>query len=101
MAIALLALSRRAKPVAAYLFGSRAEGKAGPWSDYDLAVFIDGVENWDFIGIARLCAVIQKEAGDYIELHVFPAKALVSPEPASFAAFVIRHGIRLKTDEAA
>jgi predicted nucleotidyltransferase len=42
---ALHALSVRARPVAAYLFGSRAEGHADAWSDYDLAVFIEGAEN--------------------------------------------------------
>jgi len=30
--------------VAAYLFGSRAEGRADEWSDYDLAVFVEGAE---------------------------------------------------------
>jgi len=44
---ALKSLSLRSRPVAAYLFGSRAEGCAGQWSDYDLAVFIEGAEKWD------------------------------------------------------
>jgi predicted nucleotidyltransferase len=101
MSRALSALSLRARPVAAYLFGSRAEGRADKWSDYDLAVFIEGAENWDLPGLARFCAAIQKEAGDDIELHVFPASQARDPEPASFAAFIITHGIRLPLEELA
>jgi predicted nucleotidyltransferase len=93
--IALELLSRRAHPVAAYLFGSRAEGLADKWSDYDLAVFVEGAEKWDLPSLARFCASIQKEAGDDIELHIFPASQAYSPEPASFAAYILNHGVRL------
>ena len=95
MRSALLALSVRARPVAAYLFGSRAEGRADAWSDYDLAVFIEGAENWEPDDLARFCATVQKEAGDDIELHVFPAAQARTAEPASFAAYIIAHGIPL------
>lgn len=96
---ALRALSLRVHPVEAYLFGSRAEGRADEWSDYDLAVFIEGAEHWDLPRLALFCADIQKEAGDDIELHVFPALHTQTPEPASFAAFIISHGIRLPVGE--
>ena len=99
--LAFEALSRRARPVAAYLFGSRAEGRADKWSDYDLAVFIEGSEAWDMVRLARFCASIQKEAGDDIELHVFPAAQATAPEPASFAAYIIAHGIRLSLEDLA
>lgn len=99
--LALEALSRRVRPVAAYLFGSRAEGRTGPWSDYDLAVFIEGSETWDMVRLARFCASIQKEAGDDIEVHVFPAGQATEPEPASFAAYIIAHGIPLALDDLA
>ena len=99
MSRALSALARRARPVAAYLFGSRAEGRADEWSDYDLAVFVEGVENWDLVNRALFCAAIQKEAGDDIELHIFPAAQATAPDPASFAAFIIAHGIRLPLAE--
>ena len=94
---ALQALSRRARPVAAYLFGSRAD----PWSDYDLAVFVEGAEKWDMTALACFCAAIQKEAGDDIELHIFPAAQANAPEPASFTAYIIAHGIRLPLEELA
>ncbi|MBU1179666.1 nucleotidyltransferase domain-containing protein [Patescibacteria group bacterium] len=35
----------------AYFFGSRANGKAGPLSDYDFAVFIDGKDKKIFFDI--------------------------------------------------
>jgi predicted nucleotidyltransferase len=98
---ALESLARRASPVAAYLFGSRVEGRADRWSDYDLAVFVEGAETWDMPSLARLCAAIQKEAGDDIELHIFPATQAVAPEPASFAAYVIAHGVRLPLEDLA
>jgi predicted nucleotidyltransferase len=98
---ALRAVSLRARPVAAFLFGSRAEGRADAWSDYDVAVFIDGAENWDPVVLARFCAAVQKEAGDDIELHVFPAALMRAAAPASFAAYVISDGIRLPLDEIA
>lgn len=101
MRVALQALCRHVHPVAAYLFGSRAEGRADKWSDYDLAVFIAGVETWDMPRLARFCAEIQQEAGDDIELHIFPASQAAAPEAASFAAYIIAHGIRLPLEELA
>jgi predicted nucleotidyltransferase len=99
MSVAMRALSRRARPVAAYLFGSRAEGRADQWSDYDLAVFIEGAEQWDLPGVARFCAGIQAEAGDDIELHIFPASDHDRPEKGSFAEYILRRGIPVQTGE--
>lgn len=98
MHIALRAFVRHARPVAAYLFGSRAEGCAHEWSDYDLAVFIEGAEKWDMIQLARFCAEIQKEAGDDIELHIFPASQITAPQSASFATCIVKHGILLSLE---
>lgn len=99
MRVALDAVSRRVHPVAAYLFGSRAEGCADEWSDYDLAVFVEGAETWDLPQLARFCAQVQKEAGDDIELHVFSADQARAPERASFAAHIVAHGICLSPTE--
>jgi len=93
------AVCHRSRPVSAYLFGSRVEGGADKWSDYDLAVFIEGAEKWDITKLARFCSEIQKEAGDDIELHIFPASKSQKPEPASFAAHIISHGISLPLEE--
>lgn len=81
--LALEALSLRVRPDSVYLFGSRAEGGADEWSDYDLAAFLDGAEHWDIFDRARLSAEVQKEAGDDIELHVFPAEQARTRNPAA------------------
>ena len=96
---AVRVLSRTARVRGAYVFGSHLEGKADTWSDIDIAVFVEGVESWDVRQRARAAASVQKEVGDDVELHIFPADALISPPPASFAAYVIRHGARVPDEE--
>ena len=92
---AVVCLSRFATVTAAYLFGSQVEGRADQWSDIDLAVFVESLEAWDIYDRARISAQVQKEAGDDIELHFFPAEALQHHHKASFAAWVLNHGVRL------
>lgn len=92
---AVVSLSRFAKVAAAYLFGSQVEGRADEWSDIDLAVFVGGLEAWNLHDRARIAAQVQKEAGDDIELHFFPAEAIQHHHKASFAAWVLDHGIRI------
>jgi predicted nucleotidyltransferase len=92
---AVVSLSRFAKVTAAYLFGSQVEGRADHWSDIDLAVFIEGVEAWSLPDRARIAAKVQKEAGDDIELHFFPASSLDDPPPGGFAQYILRHGMRI------
>lgn len=92
---AWVALSKQVTPTAVYLFGSRVDGRVHEWSDYDLAVFIEGAEDWDLTSIVKLCSSVQKEAGDDIELHVFPASRIDKPEPGSFSEYVLKHGIQL------
>ena len=92
---AIEVLKRHATVLAPFLFGSHVEGTAGPDSDVDLAVFIEGEERWDVRQSTRLTVLVQREAGYDIELHFFPASALKHPEPASFAAYVLRHGIKI------
>jgi hypothetical protein len=62
---------------------------------------IEGAENWEPDDLARFCATVQKEAGDDIELHVFPAAQARTVELASFAAYIIAHGIPLALEESA
>lgn len=92
---ALDILARNMSIVAAFLFGSYANGTADEWSDIDIAVFAEGVEEWDIRKRARAIAALQKEAGDDIELHFFPAASLKRFDPASFAAWVLANGIEL------
>jgi predicted nucleotidyltransferase len=92
---AVASLSRFAVVTAAYLFGSQVEGRADQWSDIDLAVFVEGLETWDLHDRARIAAQVQREVGDDIELHFFPAAALAHHHNASFAAWILRHGVKL------
>ena len=80
---------------AVYLFGSQMEGNTDEWSDIDIAVFIDGIEDWDIHTRAHTSAMLKKEAGDDIELHFFPAEALRDAPPASFAHYILKNGIAL------
>jgi len=91
---ALACLSRLAPVRAAYLFGSQVEGRADRWSDIDLAVFIEGVEEWNLHDRARIAAQVQGEAGDDVEPHFFPAEALEHRHDASFAAWILNHGVK-------
>ncbi|HSW10788.1 MAG TPA: nucleotidyltransferase domain-containing protein [Bacillota bacterium] len=77
---AIEVLSRSFRVVAAYLFGSHVDGTVHPWSDIDLAVFVE----------------VQKEAGDEVDLHLLPAEDLGQRDPAGFSAWVITHGFEIR-----
>lgn len=89
-------VARAARVARTYLFGSCATGSADRWSDIDVALFVEGAEHWDLHRRARLAALVQKEAGDDVEPHFFPATALAENDPAGFAAWVIKNGIELR-----
>ncbi|HUT34229.1 MAG TPA: nucleotidyltransferase domain-containing protein [Planctomycetota bacterium] len=92
---ALRVLTRYGRVAAAFVFGSQAEGTAGPHSDIDLAAFVEGADDWDVRAEVDICCAVQREAGDDIDLHIFPACALGGAEPASLAEYVQKHGTRL------
>ena len=92
-------LDRHVKVVAAYLFGLQVDGTPDAYSDIDVAVFVTGAETWDIFHRARVNAAIRKEAGNDLELHYFRAEALTNARPASFAAYVIRHGVAIPLEE--
>ena len=72
-----------------------ARGKPDKWSDIDVAVFVEGAEKMGLHRRAQLSAMIQKEAGDDLELHFFTRDMFDHPAPASFARFVMTNGIHL------
>ncbi|MBN1594274.1 MAG: nucleotidyltransferase domain-containing protein [Candidatus Coatesbacteria bacterium] len=92
---ALTVIAREARIRAAFLFGSYVEGEADEFSDIDIAAFIDGLENWDLNRRMREAIEPQREVGDDIELHFFPAELLVNPPKASFAAYIQNHGVKI------
>lgn len=86
----------RIRPVrAAYLFGSQVNGQADEWSDIDVALFVEGIEQWDLFQCARAMADIQRHAGLDVEAHLFPASAYENPELGSFSQYILKHGVLL------
>jgi predicted nucleotidyltransferase len=88
-------LSRYTPVAAVYLFGSWVEGSADEGSDIDLAVFLEDIESWDLATRAHTAALVQEKAGNDITLHFFSACSLHQPEVASFAAYVLAHGVAI------
>jgi len=93
---ALRVLALHMKVCAGYVFGSHVNGTPDAYSDVDLAVFVEGLEAWDIFQRSDLTALVQGEVGDDIELHYFPAQALESSDLASFAAYVLCHGVPIE-----
>lgn len=92
---AVAVLSPVVRVAAVYLFGSHVGGLPDRWSDIDLAVFVEGLEEWDLHARARASARVQAQAGDEIEIHFLSADSLEKPDPVGFAAWVIANGKRL------
>jgi predicted nucleotidyltransferase len=80
---------------AAYLFGSHVEGTPDQWSDIDVAVFMEGVENWDIHDRATAMALVMERVGSDVEAHLFPVSALDNPPRGGFAEYILRHGARI------
>ena len=95
---ALQVVNRNVTVVAAYLFSSQVTGNADQWSDIDLAVFAEGVEAWDIRDRAKAAVRVQKEAGDELEVHFFPASALQggNRDSAGFATWILTHGVEIQ-----
>lgn len=92
---AVKTLTRLGVVRAAYIFGSHVAGTTDPWSDIDVAAFIEGLEDWDIRRRATAMALVMEEAGSNVEAHLFPASALDNPPPAGFAQHILQHGTRL------
>jgi predicted nucleotidyltransferase len=80
---------------AAYLFGSHAEGTPDQWSDIDVAVFMEGVEQWDIHQHVEAMALVMEKVGSEVEAHLFPVSDLDNPPRGGFAKYILRHGIRV------
>ena len=73
-----------------------AAGNTHEWSDIDIAAFVQEADSWGIFARAKQMARVQKEAGDDIEVHFFSADQFPNPEPASFADYIVRTGVRLE-----
>ena len=92
---ALDVLARRVPVKGAYVFGSTVDGGSDQFSDIDVAVFVDEAHNLDIRQRAQAAADVQLEVGSDIEIHIFAAEMLTNPPPASFAAYIQSHGVRI------
>src|SRR5687767_6864945 len=90
---AVKVIARRARVRAAYLFGSQVAGTADRFSDIDIAAFVEGAEQWDLRQRVSASIEAQKEVGDDIEIHFLAAESLENAPRASFATYVLSHGI--------
>lgn len=89
-------VSKYADVRAAFLFGSQVAGTADQDSDIDIALFIHNLEEWTLDRRMQLIIETQKELGDDLELHLFPASALDSTDRASFSFFIRARGVALE-----
>lgn len=78
------------------LFGSQVNGNATEWSDIDVALFISDHAAWDLEKRVKVSSAVMRELGSDVEVHFFPAEALVECDPASFSAWVLKHGVKVK-----
>jgi predicted nucleotidyltransferase len=91
---AINTVARRVRVRAGYLFGSHVDGAANELSDIDVAAFIENAECLDLQERVRIGVEIREQSDDEIEIHFFPAESLYHPPVASFAAYVLDHGVR-------
>lgn len=91
-------VAQQASVRAAYIFGSLAEGTADEFSDIDIAAFVEGAGQWDIQRRTRAAIEAQKQVGDDIEMHFFPASSYENPPRASFAQYILSHGVPLDID---
>lgn len=92
---ALKVLSRKMEVDRVYLFGSQVEGRADEWSDIDLAVFVDDLDTWSLTDRVGAVVEVQREVGDDLEVHFLPSSSARQQVPASFATWILAHGIEL------
>ncbi len=88
-------LSKKLPVRAVFLFGSHVTGRNHEWSDIDLGVFIRKLDKQPFMKQLQSMVDIQRDYSDDLEFHFFDAEELTSAESCSFAAEVLRTGIRI------
>lgn len=83
-------LRRRIRIKSAYLFGSYVTETPREYSDIDLAVFYEGV--LDFEKKASLAAQVRLHCATDIELHLFPVEALEEARSTNFYGYLLENG---------
>lgn len=93
---AVAELRRSVDVRAAYLYGSQVDGTADEWSDIDVGVFVADFGKLTFWDKVQLCVDINRNISNDLDIHFFSTKSLHNPDPASFAKYIIDHGVRLE-----
>jgi len=89
-------MRKRFEVKAVYLFGSQVRGAEQQWSDVDIGIFLRDFKNASYRDRIRAIVEVQRELGDDLEFHFFDASNPTNQESVSFAAEVIRTGIRVE-----
>ncbi len=92
---AVKVLSRFGSVRTACLFGSHPEGTPDEWSGIDVAVFMEGIGQWDIHEHVAAMALVMTKVGSEVEAHLFPVSDLHNPPRGGFAEYILRHGIRI------
>ena len=93
-------LSRQATVRGLFVFGSQVSGAPDDCSDIDLAAFVDEAETWSLERRVRAIVDVQREAGDDLDVHFFPARFMQDALSGSFAEFVMREGVEVEVSKA-
>jgi len=92
---AATAMRKRLDVTAVYLFGSQVRKTNDQWSDIDIGVFLAGFDTASFSERIRAIVEVQRELGDDLEFHFFDASDPANQESVSFAAEIIKTGVRV------
>lgn len=87
-------INQRISISTAILFGSYASGTQSDYSDIDLAVFSEDVENWSISQKIDFSVDVRINYPD-VELHLFTASALEKARPSNFYGHILETGKRV------
>ena len=88
-------LQERIPVLEAWLFGSYVEGQPHEYSDIDLAVFSPAVDSMTFMQRVDLIVAVEMEAGEDVEVHLFPESGLRNARPSNMYGHVRETGKRV------
>lgn len=83
-------------PVAAvFLFGSQVSGRAGDYSDVDVAVFTPAREGMTWDEEIDLMMLVKNEVAPHVDLQFLRPERMEHPRPGGFEREVLEHGKRV------
>ena len=88
-------LATRIEVTAAFLFGSQVSGKAGEYSDVDVAVFTPARELMTWDEELDLALLVASQVAPHIDLQFFRPERMEHPRPGGFEREVLEHGKRV------